>query len=246
MIKRILIAMATKEDGCALMHEFCSYQSWDEIAVTSDGKQVCQWIQEKQPEAVILDFHLSGLDGLGVLEWLQESGQIRIPNIYMLFYNNQESWIQMAYNMGAEYCGIKPCDAGTLYQRILQSDGDSKNTRLRLEIANALVQMGIPPHIRGYQYIIEGIMLAVGHTDLLNEMTGKFYPRIAEAYHTTPANVERSMRRAVELAWKKQDNKVLCDIFGKDRVRQRKPTNSEFIACLMQRYRYHYCYDSYR
>lgn len=115
-----------------------------------------------------------------------------------------------------------------------------KNHYLRGELAAVLVQMEIPAHIKGYRYIIEGIMLSMEDAGLLDEMTGKFYPAIAASFHTTAASIERSMRRAIELAWKKPDNEVLQKIFGETQMRNKKPTNSEFIKCLSQCYRYHY------
>lgn len=122
-------------------------------------------------------------------------------------------------------------------ETVVDSGEKSKNDYLRAELAVVLVQMGIPIHVKGYKYIIEGIMLAMEDNSLFDEMTGRFYPVIADSFHTTAANIERSMRRAIELAWRKPDNEVLNKIFGEP---HKKPTNSEFIKCLTRCYQYHY------
>lgn len=240
-MKDILLLALSNSKTCSIWKQkFEEYRSWDEIIVESDGRKVCERIQKDKPALVILDFHLSGLDGLGVLEWIQKYVNPNRPSVYMLFYAGQEIWIQKAYMLGAAYCAIQPCDAEVLFQRIKQSHGTGRNAYLRMELADALVQMGISPDMKGFGYILEGVLLAIADSTLLHQVTGGLYPAIAEAFQTKSVNVERAIRHAISSAWREAEHTAFASIFEVNSNCCQKPTNSEFIGHLAECYRYHY------
>lgn len=128
---------------------------------------------------------------------------------------------------------------------IAKASGNSSYSRftgdLEIDITNILLEIGIPAHIKGYQYIREGIMMAFYDRNMLHYITKFLYPGIAKKYHTTSSSVERTIRHAIEVAWHRGDLNTLEEVFGNTiSAGKGKPTNSEFMALLTDKIRLEY------
>lgn len=176
----------------------------------------------------------------------------------MLSAVGQDRITQRALALGAEYYVVKPFDMEVLIARIKQLKGISKlktpkpeyyvNTKnigivdekrdLEVEVTNIMHEIGVPAHIKGYQYLRDAIMMVVNNLDVINSITKQLYPVIAKDYNTTPSRVERAIRHAIEVAWNRGRVEAINSIFGYTiNVGKGKPTNSEFIAMIADKLR---------
>ncbi|MDR3289339.1 MAG: sporulation transcription factor Spo0A, partial [Peptococcaceae bacterium] len=209
----------------------------------------------KEPDLVIIDLVMPNLDGLGVLEKINARTMAQRPKIIMLTAFGQENLTYQAMLLGIDYFILKPFDLEILGKRIralteekpsnmisqvsapiVTSAGSGIN--LSVEVTNMMHQIGIPAHVKGYQYIREAILLVVEDVSLLGAVTKELYPMIAKKYNTAPSRVERGIRHAIELAWERGHTETLKRIFGYSmNIERQKPTNSEFIALLADKLR---------
>ena len=195
------------------------------IAVARDGKQAVEMILNTEPDIALLDVIMPHLDGIGVLEKINEANMKKRPMCIMLSAVGQDKITQRALELGAEYYAIKPIDIEVLLGRIKdiknftpseikktyastreirgQFIEISKKDQENLEalVTNVIHEVGVPAHIKGYQYLREAIMMVVNNIDIINQITKQLYPDIAVKYHTTPSRVERAIRHAIEVAW---------------------------------------------
>ena len=238
------------------------------IAIARDGKQAVEMIINTQPDVVLLDVIMPQLDGLGVLEKIREANMKKTPMCIMLSAVGQDKITQRAIELGAEYYAIKPFDITLLLQRIkeirlyqptnqiknnnintanreikaqyIEISPDKKKAEENLEalVTNVIHEVGVPAHIKGYQYLREAIMMVVNNIDIINQITKQLYPDIAVKYHTTPSRVERAIRHAIEVAWGRGQTETVENIFGYTvSAVKGKPTNSEFIAMIADKLR---------
>jgi len=147
-------------------------------------------------------------------------------------------------NLGVRYLMLKPCDMDALVERLQEIRGDSQQTKvlhpkqsgqpnIETMVTNIIHEIGVPAHIKGYQYLREAIIIAVGDMDVINAITKVLYPQVAKAFQTTPSRVERAIRHAIEVAWDRGDLDTLQRFFGYTVSNTKgKPTNSEFIALI--------------
>lgn len=204
------------------------------------------------------------LDGLGVLEKLSKNANPDQPTIIMLSAVGQDKITQRAISLGAEYYVVKPFDIELLIKRIReikfykpepQKDTfvtrDSKKMYIDVDpakvgsdqnlealVTNLIHEVGVPAHIKGYQYLREAIMMVIKDIDVINQITKSLYPQIASKFNTTPSRVERAIRHAIEVAWGRGDQKTVEKIFGYTiSASKGKPTNSEFIAMIADKLR---------
>jgi len=237
------------------------------VGVAYHGNEALELIYREEPHVVILDIIMPHLDGLGVLEKLQNVAQR--PRVIILTAFGQESMTQRAVNFGADYYLLKPFDLDTLGKRIRQihdgfsdssnqasftslvthgdntsnsqiSSGPSAPTskNLEVEVTRMIHQMGVPAHVKGYQYLRDAIVSVVVNISLLGAVTKELYPMIAVKYHTTPSRVERAIRHAIELAWDRGNVDFMNRFFGYTiNIDRGKPTNSEFIAMVADKLR---------
>lgn len=251
-------------------------REFDVIAATGDGHSALQLINEEQPDAVLLDLVIPGIDGIGVLKSITSSTLKRKPNIIVATAMSTEYSLRECVRWGAAYYMLKPFDFDLLAQRLnelsLQTNsrnhadaarennliGDiyggidinnfTKSRRhhpisstvndMETEITRLILEMGVPAHIKGYQYLRSSILLAVEDSDVVNAVTKVLYPTVAKKYATTSTRVERAIRHAIEVAWERGDLDVLHSIFGYTVSNTRgKPTNSEFIALISDKIR---------
>lgn len=254
MFKKIKIGIADdNKEFCNIMVEYLSNQENIEIIGTAtDGNQALELIKNNCPDLLILDIIMPYLDGIGVLEELNEQ-QLKKPKILILSAVGQEKITQKAIALGADYYILKPFDLEMLSKRIteiMEYNLDvvskavfpvikaKKSYDLETMITEIIHDVGIPAHIKGYAYLRDAISLVIDNLEYLNSVTKMLYPKIAEKYNTTPSRVERAIRHAIEVAWSRGKVDVLNDLFGYTINDEKgKPTNSEFIALIADKLR---------
>ncbi|SET56930.1 sporulation transcription factor Spo0A [Paenibacillus sp. NFR01] len=221
----------------------------------------------KIPDVLILDIIMPHLDGLGVLERLREMDLKPEPKIIMLTAFGQENITQRAVQLGASYYILKPFDMEVLANRVRQLVGTqstigtsstssslsnfttssrsssnvvplSKGKNLDANITSIIHEIGVPAHIKGYQYLREAITMVYNNIEILGAITKTLYPAIAEKFKTTPSRVERAIRHAIEVAWTRGNIDSISHLFGYTiNISKSKPTNSEFIAMVADKLR---------
>lgn len=248
-------------DFCDILGEYLSRQpDIRVVGVANDGLEALELIEEKNPDLVVLDIIMPHLDGLGVLENLNESNCSKLPKIIIMSAVGQDKITQRAINLGADYYVIKPFDFEVFIKRVreisdsLNVTGEIKNRKLRVqkysiqnnrsievEITAIIHEIGIPAHIKGYLFLREAIVMVVDNLELLSAVTKELYPAIATKYNTTSSRVERAIRHAIEVAWGRGQIDAIHDIFGYTINKNKgKPTNSEFIAMVADKLRLDY------
>ncbi|UQZ82049.1 Stage 0 sporulation protein A [Paenibacillus konkukensis] len=243
-----------------LLSEFIDEQ--DDMQVTGvayNGNDVLRLIEQgnRIPDVLILDIIMPHLDGLGVLEKLREMDLHPQPKIIMLTAFGQENITQKAVQLGASYYILKPFDMEILTNRIRQLVSNNQTTsvtthsspkanvvqlpktkNLDANITTIIHEIGVPAHIKGYQYLREAITMVYNNIEILGAITKTLYPAIAEKYKTTPSRVERAIRHAIEVAWTRGNIDSISHLFGYTiNISKAKPTNSEFIAMVADKLR---------
>lgn len=232
---------------CDVLREYMELQDdFEVIGVTHKGTEVMDLVQRHEPDILILDIVMPYLDGIGVLEKLQNTSLTKRPRIIMLSALGQEKMTRQTMDLGADYYVVKPFDLEVLGSRIRQlvsqvSAHRLSSTRSRnadVEVTGLIHDIGIPAHIKGYHYLREAILLVIDRIDLLGAITKELYPMIAEKFDTTSSRVERAIRHAIEVAWNRGNIELINSLFGHTINSERgKPTNSEFIAMVADKLR---------
>ncbi|MDQ7093968.1 sporulation transcription factor Spo0A [Desulfosporosinus sp. PR] len=226
------------------------------VGVANNGLEAWELIQTQEPDLIILDLVMPNLDGLGVLERVNSRTTMPRPKIIMLTAFGQESLTHQAMLLGVDYFILKPFDLDILSKRIRSLTQDmpaaapqfttaspvvttvGSGVNLSVEVTTMMHQIGIPAHVKGYQYIRDAILMVVEDVSLLGAVTKELYPGIAKKFDTAPSRVERGIRHAIELAWERGHTDTLKRIFGYSmNIERQKPTNSEFIALLADKLR---------
>lgn len=233
------------------------------VGIARDGNEAYNMAIELQPDILLLDIIMPHLDGLGVLEKIADTEMEKKPLSIILSAVGQDKITQKAIALGAQYYIVKPFDINVLVKRMKELKNyqpaefknfitreiksqyidiapEKKKDQENLEalVTNIIHEVGVPAHIKGYQYLREAIMMVVKDTDVINQITKQLYPEIASKYHTTPSRVERAIRHAIEVAWGRGEQGTVESIFGYTVSANRgKPTNSEFIAMIADKLR---------
>lgn len=213
------------------------------ILVPKDGNEVIKKLEKVSVDVLVMDTFMPHMDGLGVLKELQVKRFSKKPVIFMISGVDNQRIENEALQNGADYYMIKPFDNQMLAQRIKQIVSwnvagtrvarERKEDDLEVTISEIMHQIGVPAHIKGYQYLRKSIILAIEDDDMMNSVTKLLYPTVAKEFRTTPSRVERAIRHAIEVAWDRGDVDVLSSYFGYTIQNSRgKPTNSEFIAMI--------------
>ena len=247
---RVLIA-DPDEDVRRLLTEGLGQE--DEIALVgfaADGVENLERIGELDPDVVLLELAMPRLDGLGVLRKLTEKDKAPAVVVTTGFVNSRVT--AESAELGADYFMPKPCDMGELTARIRQLGTQRRQPRSALlkrdesapvpartehtmesVVTEIIHEIGVPAHIKGYQYLREAIILTINDMDAINAVTKVLYPEVARKFGTTPSRVERAIRHAIEVAWDRGDVETLQKFFGYTVSGIKgKPTNSEFIAMI--------------
>lgn len=232
---------------CEILHNYLTEnEEFSVVGVAHNGLEALKLIQEKEPDVIVLDIIMPHLDGIGVLENLETMDLAVRPKVIILTTLGQEFMTKRTVELGADYYILKPFDLDVLGVRIKQLAKGSlkgvpnpvKTRNLDVEVTKIIHQMGVPAHIKGYQYLRDAIMFVIDDVSLLGAVTKELYPMIAEKYHTTPSRVERAIRHAIELAWDRGNVEMMNRFFGYTiNVERGKPTNSEFIAMIADKLR---------
>lgn len=245
MKKTVIIA----DDNAVLVADlkefFASVNDYDVVAVAENGKEALAAIEKFDPDFLLLDIVMPELDGFGVLSALTKPR----PTVIMMSQLNTDAFVQKALRYGAKYFLAKPFDLGLLlrtlddfsqendapavHQRPVQRQSVRRDRSLDEKIANLFISVGIPAHIKGYQFLREAIKITVDDPEIINSITKRLYPSVAAAFNTTPSKVERAIRHAIEVAWNRGKIENINNIFGmKIYSANEKPTNGEFIALV--------------
>ena len=240
--KTLVILQNTKEQIEELKEKFIRDGEFEVVGESVDGITGISLINEKKPQFVITEMVLLGYDGLCVIDRLKSMG-IK-SKILVLSAIHSEEIISKATALGADYYMAKPFDFNLLKDRISQLETKTEKTNksvnegfhrfsLDEKISNIFINVGIPPHIKGYSFLREGVKMAVEEPSIINNITKKLYPMIGEKYHTTASKVERAIRHAIEVAWNRGRIDSINGILGvRAYVGAEKPTNGEFIALV--------------
>lgn len=232
------------------------------VGKAENGEACLNIIREAQPNVVLLDIVMPKLDGLTVMEKTHSDTRIRKkPAFIVITAIGQEGITEDAFNLGANYYIMKPFDNNTLLNRIryvksnmgrhpaagnmnrqaAELNEENQKVSIETDVTNVIHEIGVPAHIKGYQYLRDSIIMAVEDTDILNSITKVLYPAIAKKYQTTASRVERAIRHAIEVAWSRGKMETLEELFGYTVNNGKgKPTNSEFIALIADKLRLRY------
>lgn len=243
MLKIMLAQDTDTQTGCAAALRSSGFEV---ETVRKDGAQILRLFRQgSRPDVLIMDAFMQGTDAIGVLGGLADMRLEPRPLVFVTASNANPRLEQEIIQNGADYYFIKPFDTQMLIQRIKQLSGlsapaqgnivsfSSSDNSLEVTVSEIMHRIGVPAHIKGYQYLREAIILAVNDGEIMNSVTKLLYPTVAKTFKTTPSRVERAIRHAIEVAWDRGDVDVLNSYFGYTIQNSRgKPTNSEFIAMI--------------
>ena len=236
---KIMLADADGEARSMLQDALEKTGRFAVIASTGDGNEALRLAGEAKPDILVLDLILPGLDGLSVLSRL-EGEQLPLVLVTSSFVTQEVA--AQAGDLGASMFTSKPYGEDAMVESLLRlaEKADPRVHAPGLEelVTSIIHEVGVPAHIKGYQYVREAIMITVENMDVINSVTKILYPEVAKRYHTTPSRVERAIRHAIEVAWDRGDLETLQKFFGYTVSNAKgKPTNSEFIAMISDRIR---------
>ena len=237
----VMIADNTEEFCSSLVTTLQRSEGFRVVGTANDGEQAVRMILEKQPQILVLDLMLSKKDGLSVLKAI--STMDRKPAVLATSGFITDYVASAAANLGVQYLMLKPCDMTALTERLEELRGgqtvrpfsaaQESKPSIEAMVTSIIHEIGVPAHIKGYQYLREAIIIAVEDMDVINAITKVLYPQVAKAFQTTPSRVERAIRHAIEVAWDRGDLDTLQRFFGYTVSNTKgKPTNSEFIALI--------------
>ena len=232
------------------------------VGTAKDGEEAYNVIKTKEPDVVLLDIVMPKLDGLGVLDRVNHDKTIKKhPTFIMISAIGQEKITEDAFELGADYYIMKPFDNDMVINRIKKVKNrtlgvkglesrkvnayekleEEEEPNLEADVTEIIHEIGVPAHIKGYQYLRDAIIMSVNDMDMLNSITKILYPTIAKKYQTTSSRVERAIRHAIEVAWSRGKMDTIDEMFGYTIHNGKgKPTNSEFIALITDRIRLNY------
>lgn len=236
---KVLIADASEETRLLLKQTIDNSGEFIVVGSTGDGMEALQEIIKTQPDLMVMDVMLPGLDGFGLLRQMQKR-KMKMPHVIVVSAFCGERTIAEAMELGVSYFLPKPCSADSLLEHMRHACREEEKApalpQLESRVTAVIHEIGVPAHIKGYQYLREAIMIAVNDMDVINAVTKILYPEVAKRFATTPSRVERAIRHAIEVAWDRGDLETLQKYFGYTvNSTKGKPTNSEFIAMIADR-----------
>jgi len=236
--RKVVIADANESYRAMLRETIEQTGEFTVVAGVGDGKNALRQVREQLPDLLLLDVVLPELDGFGVLEQLRRE---ELPTRTMMissFFTEQV--VGEALEKGAAFFMPKPFENNALMERMrsvcrpVQTVSHTKS--LKNMVTDIIHEIGVPAHIKGYQYLREAILIAVDDMDVINAVTKVLYPEVARRFSPSPSRVERAIRHAIEVAWDRGDLETLQKFFGYTVSNTKgKPTNREFIAMIADR-----------
>lgn len=252
MDKQIKVLMADNSEqfgkSCA---QVMRAKGMDVQLLPKDGRQLLDTILRDSPDVVIMDVFLPRLDAIGVMREVASRRPNDRPHFMVMSGFDNADLEYETMRAGAEYYFLKPFDASDMTERILSMCSkktadipridpmhSGKSSTLEIRVTEIIHQIGVPAHIKGYQYLRDAILMAIEDESIINAVTKRLYPAVAKKHATTSSRVERAIRHAIEVAWDRGDVDVLNSYFGYTIHNGRgKPTNSEFIAMISDKFR---------
>lgn len=225
------------------------------VGKANNGEEVYHMIKEKEPDVVLLDLIMPRLDGLSVMERINRDQTIKKhPKFIVISAIGQEGITEDAFNLGAIYYIMKPFNNEMVLNKVREMKNSAETSKLKLtrhpavekynyenlenDVTDIIHEVGVPAHIKGYQYLRDAIMMVIKDPDMLNSITKILYPTIAKENATTPSRVERAIRHAIEVAWSRGNMDIINSLFSYTvSTGKGKPTNSEFIALIADKIR---------
>ena len=236
---KVVLADANENFRTMLQQTIENTGEFDVVGSAGDGAEAWKMIERERPQLVITDVILPELDGFALLDRMAKLPARPKTILVSAFY--REQMVMQAMEQGAAYFMAKPCEAGSLLERMRQAvrNGETEEespVALERLVTSIIHEVGVPAHIKGYQYVREAIILAVQDMDVINAVTKILYPTIAKKRQTTSSRVERAIRHAIEVAWSRGKMDTINDLFGYTvSTGKGKPTNSEFIALIVDK-----------
>ncbi|MBQ9790887.1 MAG: sporulation transcription factor Spo0A [Clostridia bacterium] len=251
---KVLIADENSESKSRLEQKLKENGGFDIICV-SNGTELVHKVFQENPDIIVMDVVLSGKDGFSALEEIGKTN----AKIIVTTALTSDTFVAKAMSLGVSYYMIKPCEAAVIEKRISelmnpelvqgnvgtkefknvvphtanQSINNGKSKYIEEKITNIFITVGIPAHIKGYQFLREAILMAIDNPEVINSITKQLYPTIASKFDTTSSKVERAIRHAIEVAWNRGKIENINTVFGlKVYSSNEKPTNGEFIALV--------------
>ena len=237
--RTILLADANEEFRAMLKGQITRDGTFAVVGDTGDGTEALRMIHQLTPDLAVIDLVLPGTDGAGVLRRMREQGDRTRVIVLSAFCTDQV--VAEVMGLGAAYFLPKPCEPEALLDRIQAlfnqpAAPEEVAASLKNQVTAIIHEIGVPAHIKGYQYLREAILIAVDNIEVINAVTKVLYPEVARRFATTPSRVERAIRHAIEVAWDRGDLETLQKYFGYTVSNAKgKPTNSEFIAMIADR-----------
>lgn len=247
---RVLVADDNKDFAREIKNTLATNDKIEVVAVANDGREAYELTLETRPDVLLTDIIMPYMDGLALIGKINDNTVLSKKPKYIVFSSmGYENIISKAMNLGVGYFYVKPFDISDLAGKIFDlfsvdaplSNGGMKNKPeldLETNITMYIQQLGVPAHIKGYQYIRDAITMVIEDMETINSITKLLYPSVAKHYNTTPSRVERAIRHAIEVAWDRGNPDVLNELFGYTILGSKgKPTNSEFIALIADKIR---------
>ncbi len=241
---RVVLASEGNEFGNNCRDILSSY-GFEVILISKDGAQLLNFLEKEKADVVVMDAFMVNLDALAVLKKIKKDKKFENLLVMVVSGVSNQRFEQEILENGADYYFLKPFDTSMMAERIIQMTGwgtggpargtvlSKSDSDLQVIVSDIMHQIGVPAHIKGYQYLREAIILSISDSEMMNSVTKLLYPTVAKTFSTTPSRVERAIRHAIEVAWDRGDVDVLNSYFGYTIQSTRgKPTNSEFIAMI--------------
>ena len=246
---RVLIADDNK-DFCNSLKDSLTIDDYIEIvAIAHNGKEAYELVLETRPDVLLTDIIMPFTDGLSLMSKIKNNSVLSKKPKFIVFSSmGYENIITKAMSLGASYFYAKPFDINDMHDKIIDICNETKLKDtgilrqaipdLETNITMYIQQLGVPAHIKGYQYIRDAITMVIDDMETINSITKLLYPTVAKHYNTTASRVERAIRHAIEVAWDRGNPDVLNELFGYTILGSKgKPTNSEFIALIADKIR---------
>ena len=238
----LVLADANEEFRMLLRDEIEETGEFAVIGTAGDGLSALRLVEERRPQLLLTDVLLPELDGFGLLDRM--AALEHKPKTILLSALYRSEIVAQAMEKDIAFFMPKPCETGSLLERMRQAVGadetgeEDELQSLQRQVTAVIHEVGVPAHIKGYQYVREAIVIAVQDMEVINAVTKVLYPEVARRFSTTPSRVERAVRHAIEVAWDRGDLETLQRYFGYTVSNTKgKPTNSEFIAMIADKIR---------
>lgn len=237
---RVLLANNSEEFTTKLAGILKQSDRYAVVGTANDGTRAIELLRQVRPEFLVVDTMLSQADGIAVIK--AANALERKPRILVLADLMTEFISNLLVSLGVNYVILKPCTTRSVLEHLdemrenlgnRKAPGRMQKANIEAMVTSMIHEIGVPAHIKGYQYLREAIIIAVKDMDVINAITKVLYPQVAKTFATTPSRVERAIRHAIEVAWDRGDLDTLQRFFGYTVSNTKgKPTNSEFIALI--------------